>query len=71
MCTCVEMRGGGGGAGRRTEESKGLIFLQGGGKKWIFQWMKENTTPIINKSTFKKISLSKKRDLRSEMKTQV
>lgn len=31
--------------------------------------MKENTTPIINKSSFKKISLSKKGNWRSNWKS--
>lgn len=62
-----------GGGGRPTGEKKvkDSFSYKVEGKKWIFQWMKENTTPIINKSTFKKISLSKKGNLRSKMKTQV
>lgn len=48
-------RNSGGGEGEK--EGEGFIPLQGRKKKWVFHRMKENTTPIINKSSFKKISL--------------
>lgn len=67
VCTGIEIVGGGEGG----KKVKDFCFLQGREKKWIFHRMKENTNPIINKSSFKKISLHKKKNWRSKMKTQV
>ena len=60
MCVCTGIEIVGGGEGEK--KGKDFYFLQGREKKRISLRMKENTTLIINKSSFKKISLHKKKN---------
>lgn len=60
MCVCTGIEIVGGGEGEK--KGKDFCFLQGRGKKMVFHRMKENTNLIISKSSFKKISLHKKKN---------